>query len=176
MTRTVASTEATFTVRRAVEACQVSEKTIRRHLPALAEHGASVDDRGRWTIPWSALMAVGLTPGKPAGPDAGHRDLASDDVTTDIDRDNYSRLLVENARLTSEVELLRDLAATQKQVIALALRQLPPGALDPAEPATSSEPATEATSTDLEAAETNTVTATETAPKRGRLRKFFTGR
>src|SRR5664279_1980564 len=76
----------TFTVRSAVEACQISEKTLRRRLPALQQHGATVDARGRWRIPYEALIAVELKPGRPARPDAGHDQVVSDQVTTAIDQ------------------------------------------------------------------------------------------
>lgn len=62
-----------FGVKGAAKACLVSEKTIRRRLGELAENGATMDsDSGAWQIPLHALLAVGLTPGKPTpgDPDA----------------------------------------------------------------------------------------------------------
>lgn len=58
-----------FTVRQATDVCQVSRRTIARHIDALAEHGAYKDENGAWQIPVEALEAVGLRPGRPAAPD-----------------------------------------------------------------------------------------------------------
>jgi len=57
-------------VAEASAACLVAAKTITRRLPALREHGAVKDSNGQWRIPVEALLAVGLTPGKPTGPDS----------------------------------------------------------------------------------------------------------
>lgn len=128
-----------FSVRSAVAACQVSEKTIRRHLPKLQEHGATVDSRGRWSIPYEALLAVDLRPGKPAGPDKpGHPDQDSDQVTSMFDQaENVADQLRDQAdqaeisRLRGENELLRQLLAAKDLALTLALRQLPAGAVKP---------------------------------------------
>ena len=121
----------TFTVRSAVEACQISEKTLRRRLPALQQHGATVDARGRWRIPYEALVAVELKPGRPTRPDAGHDQVVSDQVTTAIDQAkdqaDQGSDQAEIARLRAENELLRALVEAKDQALALALRQLPPG-------------------------------------------------
>lgn len=58
----------TFTVATAARECGVVEKTIRRKLNQLEQHGAERSDDGQWVIPWAALHAIGLHPGKPSGP------------------------------------------------------------------------------------------------------------
>lgn len=85
----ITTTRPMLTVKAAVESCQVSEKTIRRHLPALAEHGAVRDDDGAWRIPVEALQAVGLRPGKPKGPD--RRDRDQDDRRSDLRTTAHAR-------------------------------------------------------------------------------------
>ena len=107
------TTRPMFTVKAAVESCQVSEKTIRRHLPALAEHGAVRDDDGAWRIPVEALEAVGLRPGKPKGPDRRDHDqddhLVDDQVTSIRDQLKVQADQAELATLMAERDRYRDL-------------------------------------------------------------------
>ncbi len=57
-----------FTVREAAVACQVSRRTIQRRMDDFGAQGAHMTGAGAWRIPVEALIAVGLTPGKPAAP------------------------------------------------------------------------------------------------------------
>jgi hypothetical protein len=56
-----------YTLKSAAAECGVDPKTIRRHLPLLAEHGAVRNDDGVWVIPMQALMAdARLRPDRPS--------------------------------------------------------------------------------------------------------------
>ena len=63
------TSEATFSVTQAAEACLVSRKTIVRRIPQLEEFGAWKDTQGQWVIPLSALLAADLKPGRPSKPE-----------------------------------------------------------------------------------------------------------
>lgn len=56
----------TYTMREAAEAAGVSLSTAKRRRPELRKAGATQDERGRWTIPQTALYV--LTGGSPADP------------------------------------------------------------------------------------------------------------
>lgn len=66
-----------FTLAEAAAACQVAERTVRRRLPLLADHGATRNPDGSWSIPLGALLAVGFTPGRPTPPDEPDESPAS---------------------------------------------------------------------------------------------------
>lgn len=87
MTLTVVSVPVqTFSIQSAADACGVSIRTIHRRMPVLREHGAAKDAEGQWSIPWAALAAAELHPGKPRGADpvASHTmtGMPSDDMAT----------------------------------------------------------------------------------------------
>lgn len=106
-----------FGLAEAAKACQVSTKTVQRRLPQLVEHGAVRNSDGGWSIPVEALLAVGLHPGRTAGPDPqvpAPAAFAPDTVT--ISRAEYDRLRADSVR-AEERERTIDL-------MTLALRQL----------------------------------------------------
>lgn len=137
---------AIFTVRQATEVCQVSRRTITRHIDALREHGAYKDENGAWMLPVEALEAVGLRPGRPAppdkpshGPDTGQKQaVGADAQAVTLPLDEYTALLQAAARLDGlERELERADAAKDEALKSawawheqaqLMQRQLLPGA------------------------------------------------
>lgn len=128
---TMTSSAISFTVASAAVACLVDQKTIRRRLDQLEQHGATKSDDGQWAIPLSALLAVGLTPGKPAGPDMsmdnedmsnGHVQAMSTPVQAELENLRHRLAVIETER-----DGLRDLVAAERrhnEVLALALRAL----------------------------------------------------
>lgn len=60
------TTAKTYTMREAAEAAGVSLSTAKRRRPELRKAGAKQDERGRWTIPQTALYV--LTGGSPTEP------------------------------------------------------------------------------------------------------------
>ncbi|WP_139277906.1 hypothetical protein [Rhodococcus marinonascens] len=111
----------TFTVTAAAEACRVSRKTITRRLDQLRNGGAYKDSAGAWVIPLSALLHAGLTPGRPAPPDAvpvpqsadvGHQDTRT---TTEVQAqlaDLQRRAEVAEALAAERAEQITDLRRT----------------------------------------------------------------
>lgn len=81
----VSSPVQTFTVATAARECGVVEKTIRRKLEQLEQHGAERSDDGQWVIPWAALHAIGLHPGKPSGPD---KSTGQPSMSSGLDQDS----------------------------------------------------------------------------------------
>lgn len=124
--------EATFSVSEAARVCQVSRKTVVRRLPELAEHGATKTAQG-WVLPLSALMAVGLNPGKPSDPPASDTPRAEAGALVTIPRDEYEALRAKQAqadRLVAELDAVSRLAKERESHIEdlrLALRVLEPG-------------------------------------------------
>lgn len=124
-----------FTVASAAAACLIDQKTIRRRLDQLEQHGAMKSDDGQWAIPLSALLAVGLRPGKPAGPDMsmdnenvsnghvqGNVQAMSTPVQAELEGLRHRLAVIETER-----DGLRDLVAAERrnnEVLALALRAL----------------------------------------------------
>lgn len=124
-------TMATFTVSTAAEACGVSRKTIDRRLPQLAEHGASKDVTGQWTIPLSALYATGLRPGRPKGPDSeppGERTVEQHDSTVQLIRtelDSWQRRATEAEKRAAVAEAESSARAAHISSLEHAMRALP---------------------------------------------------
>jgi hypothetical protein len=123
--------EMTFTVSQAAKACGVSRKTIVRRLPDLAEVGATKTPQG-WVLPVSALLAVGLNPGKPSDPPTSDAPLSEVGALVTIPRDEYEALRAKQAqadRLSAELDAVSRLARERESHIEdlrLALRVLEP--------------------------------------------------
>ena len=129
------SSSISFTVASAATACLVDQKTIRRRLDQLEQHGAAKSDDGQWAIPLAALLAVGLQPGRPAGPDVS---MDSTEMSNGHVQDNVqgvstpTQAELEGLRhrlavVETERDGLRDLVAAERrnsEVLALALRAL----------------------------------------------------
>lgn len=143
------SRRATFTVASAARECHVHEKTIRRKLSELAEHGAVLKPDG-WVIPYEALRAIGLHPGQPTPPDAPVQDahpgqqvtsravaqgVVSDDVQAELDTLRLRLELVEaraaqrlaEELLDAERRLTGEVIAALKQSVSVLQRQLESG-------------------------------------------------
>ena len=137
---------AIFTVRQATEVCQVSRRTITRHIDALREHGAYKDENGAWLLPVEALEAVGLRPGRPAppdkpshGPDTGQKQaVGADAQVVTLALDEWQELIEARAERNglrdqlqradeAKDEALKSAWAWHEQA-QLAQRQLLPGA------------------------------------------------
>jgi len=117
-----------FTVIAAAEACLVAPRTIQRRLDQLAEHGATKDNDGQWSIPLVALLAVGLRPGQPTGPDKALP--PTEPSTTEMDHLRQRLAVVETER-----DGLRALVESERRSnehLALALRMLTPAPPAPA--------------------------------------------
>ncbi len=102
----------TFTVSQAAEVCQVSRKTITRRYEQLKEGGAYKDKAGQWAIPVAALLHAGLTPGRPAAPDA----VPSTQVSALGQQDTATALRV--AELEAQVTEYRHRAEVAEQLAA----------------------------------------------------------
>ena len=138
----------TFTVTTAAEACQVSRKTITRRLDQLRDGGAYKDAAGAWVIPLGSLLHAGLSPGRPASPDAVH--MSQEDTQGQEDRGWYTPEQVAELRkradeaesLRRRAEVAEALAAERERVIevqARALRMLESGQRSTAHQETTSE-------------------------------------
>lgn len=115
-----------FTISQAATACAVSRKTITRRLDQLRDAGAYKDTGGQWAVPLSALLAVGLRPGRPAPPDRvslyQDSDLGHGNTVGQV-----AELRLELAELRRRAEVAEALATERAERIAdlrLALRQL----------------------------------------------------
>ena len=100
----------------------MAAKTITRRLQALQEHGAVKDSNGQWRIPVEALLAVGLTPGKPTGPDS-------------VPGQSTVNVQAEMDGLRHRAELAEALLAAERrsnEALTLALRALTAGVPAPA--------------------------------------------
>ncbi len=123
-----------FTVREAAEACQVSRRTIQRRIIDLGAHGAHMTDAGAWRIPVEALIAVGLTPGKPAAPDGapGGPRMVVELVT--IERAEYDRLrhdlAVARTQATERERTIDALSMAMRQIEAATTAPGPPAATE----------------------------------------------
>ncbi len=117
-----------FTVREAAEACQVSRRTIQRRVIDLGAHGAHMTDAGAWRIPVEALIAVGLTPGKPTPPDTTPSGPKTIVELVTIERTEYDQLRQDLAvARTQATERERTIDALR-----MAMRQIEAAAPPPA--------------------------------------------
>jgi len=84
------------------------------YMAQLESAGAYKDGAGNWRIPLDALRAAGLSPGRPAPPDAD-ADMAV--RQRDSDADNVSQLRQEMAELRLRAEVAEALASERERVI-----------------------------------------------------------
>ncbi|WP_169846767.1 hypothetical protein [Rhodococcus marinonascens] len=104
-----------FTVTAAAEARRVSRKTITRRLDQLRDSGAYKDAAGVWVIPLAALLHAGLTPGRPAPPDAVH--VPQGDDIGHQDTRPTSEVQAQMADLQRRAEVAETLAAERAEQI-----------------------------------------------------------
>ncbi len=137
-----------FSPRQAAELCRVSEKTIKRKLASLAEHGATKDALGHWQIPYVALLAVdGLSPGRPTPPEGASRDSDPPEMGSLVPASetvslNEIGLQERLARAEAERDSARREIETQTRAIdglMLALRAIESGPRREADPAVAAE-------------------------------------
>jgi hypothetical protein len=103
----------------AVKAVEVSRTTMQRRLAAGEIDGAHRTESGGWAIPYSGLVAAGLTP-RVTGPDTGTTGTTGATGTTEAagNADELERLRTQLAALHQEVTVLRGQAEERAATIA----------------------------------------------------------